>query len=122
MEVKIATKIRREKNENCVEFSFHSISGWSIFFANNQQYFLALGCSYLPPTCPSNWTHFGDMGSLFMDVVTRSNAIFAQRICLDSGDIYHLKPTCRTPRKDVEPCKNVAPKVQREAFAAVEGC
>jgi len=23
----IATKIRREKNENCVEFSFHSISG-----------------------------------------------------------------------------------------------
>ena len=26
-EVKIATKIRREKNENCVEFSFHSISG-----------------------------------------------------------------------------------------------
>ena len=24
--VKIATKIRREKNENCVEFSFHSIS------------------------------------------------------------------------------------------------
>jgi len=28
MEVKIATKIRREKNENCVEFSFHSISGY----------------------------------------------------------------------------------------------
>ena len=27
MEVKLATKIRREKNENCVEFSFHSISG-----------------------------------------------------------------------------------------------
>ena len=26
--VKIATKIRREKNENCVEFSFHSISGF----------------------------------------------------------------------------------------------
>ena len=25
--VKIATKIRREKNKNCVEFSFHSISG-----------------------------------------------------------------------------------------------
>ena len=28
MEAKIATKIRREKNENCVEFSFHSISGF----------------------------------------------------------------------------------------------
>ena len=27
MKVIIATKIRREKNENCVEFSFHSISG-----------------------------------------------------------------------------------------------
>ena len=27
MEVKLATKIRREKNENYVEFSFHSISG-----------------------------------------------------------------------------------------------
>ena len=27
IEVIIATKIRREKNENCVEFSFHSISG-----------------------------------------------------------------------------------------------
>ena len=26
-EVKIATKIRREKNENCDEFLFHSISG-----------------------------------------------------------------------------------------------
>ena len=26
--VKIATKIRREKKENCVEFSFHSISGY----------------------------------------------------------------------------------------------
>ena len=26
--VKIATKIRREKNDNCVEFSFHSISGY----------------------------------------------------------------------------------------------
>ena len=24
----IATKIRREKKENCVEFSFHSISGF----------------------------------------------------------------------------------------------
>ena len=30
MEVKLATKIRREKNENCVEFSFHSISGYFI--------------------------------------------------------------------------------------------
>ena len=29
MEVKTTTKIRREKNENCVEFSFHSISGYN---------------------------------------------------------------------------------------------
>ena len=28
MEVIMATKIRREKNEKCVEFSFHSLSGW----------------------------------------------------------------------------------------------
>ena len=27
IDIKLATKIRREKNENCVEFSFHSISG-----------------------------------------------------------------------------------------------
>ena len=30
MEVKLATKIRREKNENCVEFLFHSISGFML--------------------------------------------------------------------------------------------
>ena len=34
--VKIATKIRREKNENCVEFSFHSISG--LYRKNNKMH------------------------------------------------------------------------------------
>ena len=50
-EVIIATKIRREKNENCVEFSFHSISGLD---RNNTFRFFppykTLHCTYL-----KNW-------------------------------------------------------------------
>ena len=34
-EVIIATKIRREKNENCVEFSFHSISGFMSYVSSS---------------------------------------------------------------------------------------
>ena len=75
MEVIIATKIRREKNENCVDFSFHSISGY---------------LSYTPPTSNVRSDSTRDMG-------TEMTPIASQEPSRTGTPLIATTPSTRSP-------------------------